>query len=252
MNVNLTFYVYKMNHFIYVSYPNKTVKFNIFKNYGLDKDLQLGDKPIPRRINIEEIKSDYRFLLVLLPMELWLKIFDMLHKEALITYKKLVGCEMEYNIHRLFKKRNHECNYRNFQIKIKVSPGMFQFYSTMYHYEKDIREYYGYTTYICHNNLKIIDKVSDYVTRFTKCKCIRGGLNSEDCWGISLTTNYDEDFVFSEGFNCEKIVNKLELHKKNGKIKTFKTLEYYSEMCKEIIDNFYSEKNRIRNTYKYK
>ena len=240
-----------MNHYIYLSFPNRTEKFNICKNYGLDKDLQLGDKPIPRRIGIKDIELDYNFLLDILPMELWLKIFDILRQKALIIYKNLVGSEMEYNIHRLFKKRKYECIYRDFQIKIKASPGMFQFYSTMYN-EKDIREHYGYTAYICHNDLKIIDKVSDYVTRFTKCKCIRGGLNSEDCWGVTLTTNYDEDFVFSEGFNCERIINKLANHKRNRKIKTFKTLEYYSEICKKIIDNFYSNTNRIRNTYKYK
>lgn len=240
-----------MNHFIYVSYPDRTEKFNIFKNYGLDKTLQLGDKPIPRTIGIKDIELDYNFLLDILPMELWLKIFDILRQEALIIYKNLVGCEMEYNIHRLFKKRNYKCIYRDFQIKIKVSPGMYQFYSTMYN-EKDIREYYGYTAYICHNDFKIIDKVSDYVKRFTKCKCIEGGLNSEDCWGLSFTTDYDKDFVFSEGFNCERIINKLKNHRRNGKIKTFKTLEYYLELSKQIINNFYEKKNRIRNTYAYK
>ena len=198
-----------MSQYIHVSYPGRTEKFNICKNYGLDKDLQLGDKPIPRKIDIKDI---------------------------------------EYNIHRLFKKRKYECIYRDFQIKIKVSPGMYQFYSTMYN-EKDIREYYGYTTYICHDELKMIEEISDYAERFHKCKCLGQGLSSKDCWGISLTTDYDNDLVFTEGFNCERIINKLKNHKRDGKIKTFKTIEYYEWFCKGIIDNFYSKKNRIRNFY---
>ena len=214
-----------MSQYIHVSYPGRTEKFNICKNYGLDKDL-----------------------LDILPTELWLKIFGILHEEALIIYKNLVGCEMEYNIHRLFKKRKYECIYRDFQIKIKVSPGMYQFYSTMYN-EKDIREYYGYTTYICHDELKMIEEISDYAERFHKCKCLGQGLSSKDCWGISLTTDYDNDLVFTEGFNCERIINKLKNHKRDGKIKTFKTIEYYEWFCKGIIDNFYSKKNRIRNFY---
>lgn len=237
-----------MNLFIYISYPDRTEKFDICKNYGLDKNLQLGDKPIPRKIGIKEIELDYNFLIKLLPMELWLKIFEVLWEESLIIYKKLVGCEMEYNMHRLFKKRNFECEYRDFKIKIKVSPGMYQFYSTMYN-EKDIREYYGYTTYICHNDLKIIEKISDYVPRFYKCRCLGEGLASTDIWAISLGTDYDNDFVFSEGFNCQRVINKIKSYKRIEKIKTFKTIEYYEWFCKQIIDNFYSKTNRIRNSY---
>ncbi len=237
-----------MDHFIYIRYPDRTEKFNICKNYGFDKELQLGDKPIPRRIGIKDIELDYNFLIKLLPMEIWLKIFDILHKEALIIYKKLVGSEMEYNMHRLFKKRKYECTYRDFQIKIKVSPGLYQFYSTMYN-EKDIREYYGYTTYICHDQLKMIEKISDYTPRFYKCKCLGESLSSTDTWGICLTTDYDNDLVFSDGFNCQRIINKLKNHQLNGKIKTFKTIEYYAWFCKELIDNFYSKNNRIRNSY---
>ena len=56
-----------MDHYIYVSYPDRTEKFNICKNYGLDKDLQLGDKPIPRRIDIKDIE----FRLQTLPIKVY-------------------------------------------------------------------------------------------------------------------------------------------------------------------------------------
>ena len=239
-----------MEPFIYVSYPEKTVKFNICKNYGIDKKLQLGDMPLPIKIGIKEIELDYNFLLKLLPVELWMKIFDILHVAALDQYRNLVGCEMEYNIHRLFKKRNYETFYRDFQIKVRISPTIYQFYSTMYN-GNNIREYYGYNCYICHEDLSIIEKLSDYVPKFSKCKCIKGGFHSEDCWGLCLTTDYDKDLVFTEGFNCQRILEKLSSHKRNGKIKTFKTLEYYSDLSKKLIDNFYSKKNKIRNMYKH-
>ena len=237
-----------MNHFIHVRYPDKIVRFDICKNYGLDKQLMLGEKPIPRKVSVQDINFDYKFLLNLLPIEIWLNIFDILHEEALVRYKKLVGTEIEYNIHRLFKKKNYEINYRDFEIKIRASPGIWQFYSTMYN-EKDVREYYGYTAYICNDNLELINKLSDYTPKFTKCRCMEGRIHQKDAWGMCLTTDYDEDFVFTEGFNSQRIINKLELHKKNGKIKTFKTIEYYTNLSKQIIDNFYSKKDRIRNTY---
>ena len=74
-----------MSQYIHVSYPGRTEKFNICKNYGLDKDLQLGDKPIPRKIDIKDIELDYNFLLDILPTELWLKIFGILHEDLLYT-----------------------------------------------------------------------------------------------------------------------------------------------------------------------
>ena len=152
MNINNKKSIFQstMKEIMYVEYDDRVVKFDLCKNYGIDPELQLGDKPLPRMLSMHDFYSDYESLLQFLPIELWLKIFKINYEESMIDYRDLVSCEIEYNIHRLFKMKRYNIDYRDFFIKITVSPTLFQFYSTMYN-EKDIREYYGYTTYICHS-----------------------------------------------------------------------------------------------------
>ena len=237
-----------MDKFIYLQYPDKIVKFNLWKNYGIDKNLMLGDKPVPRKVTADDIVLDYTFLLELLPLEIWIKIFDILYLQALVKYRHLVSCELEYNMHRLFKTKRHREDYRGFSIKISASPGLYQFYSTVYN-EKEIREFYGYSCSIYHSSLNEIEKLSDYVPRYNKFRCLSRRSPDEDLWGLNLTTDHDNDFVFTHGFNPENIMKRIELHEENGKIKTFKTLEYNSYYAKKLIDNFYDKNDRIRRMY---
>ncbi len=240
-----------MKEIMYVEYHDRVVKFDLCKNYGIDPELQLGDKPLPRMLSMDDFYLDYEFLLQFLPIELWLKIFKINYEESMIDYRDLVSCEIEYNIHRLFKMKRYNIDYKDFFIKINVSPTLFQFYSTMYN-EKDVREFYGYSAYICHSSLDKINSLSDYLPRFTKCRTVMGGTDKDDKWSLNITTDYMRDFVFSDGgFNCDRIINRLNSYKRQRKIKTFKTIPYYTEICKSFIDNFYCKKNRIRNTYRH-
>lgn len=238
-----------MNEIIYVEYPDRVEKFNICKKYGIDPELRIGDKPLPRKINTNDIAYDYPFLLKLLPIELWLQIFEIIYKESLVNYRYLVGTEIEYNLHRLFKKRVHEENYKGFGIRIKLSPTIFQFYSHAY-MERDITEYYSYNSTITHKDLHEIKVLSDFIPRFTQSKIITNGPSTEnDKWGLCLYSEYERDFVFTEGFNIQKILRKIRKYREDGMIRTFKTVPYHVNTCKKFIDNFFSKENRIRHQY---
>ena len=238
------YFFYKMAINIYVEYPDKVEKFDICKEYGTDPELQLGEKPLPKIIDLKEIVKDFNFLLDFLPLEIWALIFKIIYKEELVKYKHLLGCDIEYNIHRLFKQKKYKEIYKGFDIEIFACPSPFQFYEKEYG-DSEIKEYYGYFPYICHASEGIINQLSNFCQNFTKVKGPLEDLEKDD--RFSICVEREKDFVFSAGFNIKRIKNTLKCQKKRRKICTFKTIPYLAGESKKIIDNFHDNTNRVHN-----
>ena len=234
--------------YLYLEYSDRVEKFDLSKNYGIDPLLQLGNKPLHKLVNLKEITETYHFLLEFLPLELWIKIFKQIYNDNLIDYRSTIKSEVVYNIHRLFKTRDHNEHYRDFEISIRASPNLYKYCRRLHEYKKgDVKEFFDYSVYISHHSLDIINALSDFLPIFTKCRSILDGNYSVDKWSLLINADVTNDFTFSAGYDSDIIMKNL-LSQRLEKIRTFKTKEYNLSMSKNVIDNFYSNINRIRTT----
>ena len=236
--------------FMYLEYSDRVEKFDLFKNYGIDPLLQIGDNPLPKRVDLKEITEKYYFLLKLMPLEIWIKIFKQIYNDQLIEYRSVINSEVIYNITRLFKVKNFDETYRDFEISIRATPHLYKYPSHKKEYIKNNTEiFFDYTLFISHTSLDMINKLSDFLPRFTKCRNFIDGKYSIDKWSLLVNTEVRNDFTFLGGYSCNKIITSLNLQKETGKIKTFKTIDYNLSLSKNFIDNFYNNENFFRSKY---
>lgn len=223
---------------IYLEYPDKIERFDICKDYGIDPCLQIGTKPLPKLIDLEEIVKDFNFLLKLLPLEIWSLIFKILYKDELVKYKHNLSCDTEYNLHRIFKQKRHTEKYKDFDIEIIACPSPFQFYEMEYG-DIEIKEYFSYYAHICHEEEERIENISKECHNYTKIRSPLSPTEEDNRFSICLENKLGTDFVFHSGFNLKRIENNLKYQKNSGKIATFKTIPYLLDKTKKIIDNYY-------------
>jgi hypothetical protein len=232
-----------MSTILHVEYSDKVVKYDLFKNYGIDPELQLGDKVLPKEVTLELFSKFYNFLLEKLPLEIWMKIFRIIYKEELLEYRYCIGPEMEYNLHRLFKKRKHRENYKGFDIAILASPTRYQFYQYQRGVKtRDITEYFKYYCHISHRDIEFVNQIMVHFPLCVRTKYIRDGIFPRDSYGLTLNSYSEEDFIFTHGFSPQYVLNKVCSERIKKKYTTFKTIEYYIKLCHQKIDLFYDSK----------